>query len=286
MRHVGRADDFVAGKIMRVLIYVGPAPSRDLVLQFSAQIVHHVATAVTLVTGGGEERRPLLDQALERLQPPAHVTISQRVLPGDAQVAVLAVAREQPYDMVMVGRLHQSFGRRLPGAHSKSIAQRLEPSVLRVHGPARSIKRILLSSGGDYHTFDDVSITTRIAAPLGAAVAVLHVLSQQSLFFEGFPPRRISIKDFLSGNSPEANTLRDAAALLSDRGVPTQIKGRVGPVLDEILDEVRDGDYDMLVIGAHRVTSVLDRILLEDITGDLLDRSPLPVLVVRGHGGG
>jgi nucleotide-binding universal stress UspA family protein len=30
------------------------------------------------------------------------------------------------------------------------------------------------------------------------------------------------------------------------------------------------------------VTSALDRILLEDITGDLLDSSPLPVLVVKG----
>jgi len=39
----------------------------------------------------------------------------------------------------------------------------------------------------------------------------------------------------------------------------------------------------MLVIGAHRVASALDRILLEDITDDLLDVSPLPVLVVKGE---
>ena len=47
------------------------------------------------------------------------------------------------------------------------------------------------------------------------------------------------------------------------------------------MDELREGSYDMLAIGAHRVTSALDRILLEDITGDLLDNSPLPVLVVK-----
>ncbi len=50
-------------KLMKVLIYAGPAPSRDLVLQFSTQIVQRVATAVTLVTGGGAARRPLLEQA-------------------------------------------------------------------------------------------------------------------------------------------------------------------------------------------------------------------------------
>jgi nucleotide-binding universal stress UspA family protein len=54
-------------------------------------------------------------------------------------------------------------------------------------------------------------------------------------------------------------------------------------VIDEILSELRVGSYDLLVIGAHRVASALDRILLEDITGDLLDISPLPVLVVKNE---
>jgi nucleotide-binding universal stress UspA family protein len=266
---------------MKVLIYAGPAPSRDLVLEFSAQIAQHVASALALVTGGGQERRPLLDQAVERLHPPESVAITLRALPGDAQAAILAAARQDSYDLVIVGRLHQPLGRLLPGAHSKAIAQRLEPSVLRVHGPARPIRRILLASGGDYHTFDDVGITARLAGPLGAEVTLLHVVSQQSVLFEGFPPRRISPADFLAGSSPEASVLRDAAALLNERGVPVQIKGRVGPVLDEIMAELRIGSYDLLVIGAHRVTSALDHILLEDITGDLLDTSPLPVLVVR-----
>jgi nucleotide-binding universal stress UspA family protein len=186
---------------------------------------------------------------------------------------------------VILGRLHQPFGRLLPGAHSKAIAQRLEPSVLRVHGPARPIRRILLSSGGDYHTFADVDIAARIAKPLGASVTLLHVVSQQSLLFEGFPGWRRTVETFLSEDSPEANTLREATARLRDSGVACELKGRVGPVLDEILAELRVGSYDLLVIGAHRVASALDRILLEDITDDLLDVSPLPVLVVKGDQG-
>ena len=266
---------------MKVLLYAGPAPSRDIVLQFSAQIVQHCASSLTLVTGGGAERRPLLEEAQARLGVPSSVPVTFSALPGNAQTAILAAARQQPYDLVIFGRLHQPFGRLLPGAHSKAIAQRLEPSVLRVHGPARPIRRILLASGGDYHTFDDASVAVRLAKPLGAAVTVLHVLSQQSLVFEGFSKSQGAVDAFLSGHTPEANTLRDAVAMLNERGVPAQVKGRVGPVLDEILAELRIGSYDLLVIGAHRVASALDRILLEDITDDLLDISPLPVLVVK-----
>jgi nucleotide-binding universal stress UspA family protein len=266
---------------MRVLLYAGPAPSREGVLQFAAQIVQRCTTALTLVTGGGAQRRPLLEEALTRLDVPETVAVSLQALPGNAQTAILKAAREQPYDLVILGRLHQPFGRLLPGARSKVIAQRLEPSVLRVNGPVRPIRRLLLSSGGDYHTFDDVNAAVRIAQPLGASVTLLHVLSQQSVIFEGLPKSQRRMDVFLQGDSPEATTLRKAVAMLEERGVKTELKGRVGPVLDEIMAELRAGGYDLLVIGAHRVASALDRILLEDITDDLLDVSPLPVLVVK-----
>jgi nucleotide-binding universal stress UspA family protein len=268
---------------MRILLYAGPAPSREMVLHFSAQIVQKCATSLTLVTGGGEERRPLLEDAAARLRIPDHVPVTLSALAGNSQVAILAAARAQPYDLVILGRLHQPLGRLLPGAHSKAIAQRLEPSVLRIHGPARPIRRILVASGGDYHTFADVDVAAQIAGPLGAAATLLHVVSQQSLLFEGFQARRGGVGSFLSDDSPEAKTLHQATARLRDRGVACELKGRVGPVLDEILAELRIGNYDMLVIGAHRVASALDRILLEDITDDLLDVSPLPVLVVKGE---
>src|SRR5262245_35813320 len=271
---------------MRVLLYAGPAPSRELVLQFSAQIIECCATSLTLVTGGGAERRPLLEDAAAALRIPDHVPVTLSALPGNSQAAILAAARAQTYDLVILGRLHQPLGRLLPGAHSKAIAQRLEPSVLRVHGPARPIRRILIASGGDYHTFADVDVTAQIAGPRGATATLLHVVSQQSLLFEGLPSRRGAVDMFLTEDSPEAQTLRQAAAILRERGIPCELKGRVGPVLDEILAELRVGSYDMLVIGAHRVASALDRILLEDITDDLLDISPLPVLVVKGGGEG
>jgi nucleotide-binding universal stress UspA family protein len=266
-----------------MLVYAGPAPSRDAVLQFSAPIIQRCATSLTLVSGGGAERRSLLEDAAARLHIPDHVPVTLSALAGNAQAAILAAARAQLYDLVILGRLHQPLGRLLPGTRSKAIAQRLEPSVLRVHGPVRPIRRILISSGGDYHTFADVDIAAQIAGPLGAAVTLLHVVSQQSLLFEGFQARRGTVEGFLEDDSAEALTLRQATAMLVERGVACELKGRVGPVLDEILAELRVGNYDMLVIGAHRVASALDRILLEDITDDLLDVSPLPVLVVKGE---
>jgi nucleotide-binding universal stress UspA family protein len=268
---------------MRMLIYVGPAASRDQVIDYAAQLVQRVATLVTLVTCGGSGRRTLLQDAADRLRVPEGVPVNQEALPGDPHQAIIAAADQQQYDLVVFGRLSRPLGRLLRGPRSKAIAQRLQPSVLRVHGQSGPIRRILVASGGDYHTFEDVSVAARLAGPLGASVTLLHVVSQQSLVFEGFGQRRISVEDFLAGSSPEASTLRNAAALLRQRNIPTEVRGRSGPVLDELLYELRAGLHDLLVVGAHSVASPLDRILLEDVTGELLDISPLPVLVVKGH---
>src|SRR5689334_388766 len=83
-------------KVMRILLYAGPAPSREAVLAFSAQIVQHSATSVTLVSGGGPERRPLLEDAAARLRIPEQVPVTLSALAGNSQAAILAAARAQP----------------------------------------------------------------------------------------------------------------------------------------------------------------------------------------------
>ncbi len=53
-------------------------------------------------------------------------------------------------------------------------------------------------------------------------------------------------------------------------------------VVDEVLEEIEAGDYDLLVLGAHRQPAMsrwLD-VLLDDVTGELLTKSPISTLVV------
>lgn len=255
---------------MRLLIYVGHSPSREDVIGFSAQLVERVAASLTLLAAEGQ--RALLEDAAARLGGAPEL----RLLPGSAQQAILAAAAEHAYDMVVFGRLNRPLVRLLPGRarRGRAIAERLEPSVLRVVGAPHPIRRILLASGGDHHTLRTARVVARLAGPLGAEVTLLHVVSQQPLVFAGFGGR--------PQPQPEPpDALREAAALLGEAGVPTRTVVRNGPVIEEVLAELRAGSYDLLVIGAHRVASALDRVLLEDISGDLLDVAPLPTLVVK-----
>jgi nucleotide-binding universal stress UspA family protein len=72
-----------------------------------------------------------------------------------------------------------------------------------------------------------------------------------------------------------------AVSVLNQAGVQAEIKVRVGLVIDEIVAELQEGGYDLLVIGAHRSQGLVERLLLEDVTADILGHSPVPVLVVK-----
>ncbi len=267
---------------MNIMIYVGQAPSRADVLAFSKLIVPSVATSVTLVAGKSAGGQPMLDDAVAQLKLPKHIPVELCALPGGAQNAIIAAAREHVYDLVMLGRLRPRIRRMLFRRRtSRRIATQLEPSVLRVQGSVRPIKRALIASGGNANTLHNAAITAQLLGPLKAEVTILHVDSQQSITFQA-PRQHNHDRAFIESDTPEAAAIREAMAHLQDHDIVVKPKIRYGPVIDEILDELHTTNYGLLIIGAHRIASALDHILLEDITGDLMHVSPVPVLVVKG----
>jgi nucleotide-binding universal stress UspA family protein len=269
---------------MKLLLYAGTAPWRNLVLQFSAQIVQHAASALTLVTTDEREATALLDDAAAQLHIPVHLPVVQHTVSGDAQQAILKMAQQDTYDLVIFGRLNRPLKRLLPGLRSKTIVQRLDSSVLRVHGSVGPIRRILLASGGNSYTFANARALIPLAAALCAEMTVLHVLSQEQICFELIPDTPTAQEDFPHSDRPEATVLHETVDLLRQQGIAARLHIRIGSVVNEVLAELASGDYDLLVVGEHRATSALDRMLLEDISSTLLDNSPLPVLLVKEQG--
>lgn len=267
---------------MHMLFYAGLSPWRPQVLQFSAPLVAQVASALTLVVPEGWGARSALQQAAELLQVPAHIPVEQRILARDAQGALLAAAEEQAYDLAILGRLQRPLERLLPGPRSKAIVQRLGPPTLRVQGSIRPVRRMLLASGGSPHTLANARTVARLAAPLGAHITVLHVVSHEQVCFEPVPGADPAL-DLLDRRLPEARMLHETVGELQAAGISARLHVRRGLVIDEVVDELRTGGYDLLAVGTHRPGNVLDRLLLADIGSALLDYSPVPVLMTRGR---
>jgi nucleotide-binding universal stress UspA family protein len=201
---------------------------------------------------------------------------------GHAAEQILDEAAEWQADLIVIGQLGQrGLTRFIMGGTATRIVQYARCAVLLVKGQRPGLRKMLACTGGGRPGLRDVEMAGQLAAQTGAEVTVLHVMSQVALTEKGYwPELEAPAKDLIGQGTREGQHLAIALQTLQTLGVNCAAKVRHGLVVDEITAEARDGNYDLLVIGAH-VAHGLNRWLLDDVTAHVLEETQVPVLVVR-----
>jgi nucleotide-binding universal stress UspA family protein len=151
-------------------------------------------------------------------------------------------------------------------------------ALLRLQGRTGLPRRIVFASAGGPQTLTQLPMLAEVARAYGASVTLLHVLSQQQLYYDGFEGLPLTPEIFLASDMPEVRVLQEAQQLLAGMGITTRLQIASGLVNERVLAAC--ADYDVLAIGAQRVRGGLERLLLADLTRELLDEAPIPVLVL------
>ena len=228
----------------------------------------------------------LIHNALETLGAeldPIGVAYETKTRRGHAAEQILDEAVEWQADLIVIGQLgRRGLTRFIMGGTATRIVQYARCSVLLVKGRRSALQKILVCTAGGEPGLRDVEVAGRLAAQTQAAVTVLHVMSQVALTEKTYQPElEAPANDLMARHTREGLHLEAALNTLKSAGVSCAAKVRHGLVVDEIAAEARDGDYDLLVIGAHLARG-LSRWLLDDVTAHVLEETLLPVLVVRG----
>jgi nucleotide-binding universal stress UspA family protein len=114
---------------------------------------------------------------------------------------------------------------------------------------------------------EDIQFSGRLTRHLGASALLLSVLP--------------SIQANLKGSDYANRFLLRGEQTLELLDVPTETAVRSGPVRDEILDELKQGNYDLLVMGTP-LPDDEDQINLSGVIGQVLAKSENRlVLLVR-----
>lgn len=200
---------------------------------------------------------------------------------GSIYASLLEETRANRYDLVVFGEVEGAWSRWTRLRQQRSLSAALPVSSLLVRGEATQIRQALICAGGDETVIADARLTGRLARRTKARATILHVLSQVPLTFgRGIGRDRIT-EVFAATGAPEMKHMRAAVDELALHKVDAQIKVRIGLVVEEIVDELATGGYDLLVVGAHRSNGLVERLLLENVTADIVPQSPVPVLVVK-----
>ena len=276
---------------MRILITTDGSSHAENTLRLGAQlarradepptvltVIKHIADCPQVSTDA------ILAQARKLLEPEVS-SVQTKVRIGFPVEEIVREAREGNYGLLIVGqrRAHNRLTRCLLGSTAMRVAARASCSVIVAKGQVGPIRRILLCDSGVESPSVLSRFTVRLADLLEGEeeVTILHVMSQMSAG-PGVSGKqlRASVDELIREHTPEGALLEQDLEILKRPGIHLHPKVRHGLVVDEILQDAQSGEYDLVVIGAHRGER-WQRILLDDLSSKILARLDRPVLVVR-----
>jgi nucleotide-binding universal stress UspA family protein len=190
---------------------------------------------------------------------------------------------ETAFDIVVIGAVRkESRGLFWLSSKAYKIVKEVEPPVLIVAGKSTSLKRGLICSGGKDYIDHAVGLTGRIAHAVGSRITLLHVIAEPPAIYARLPRMQETAEWLLQSNTELGVNLRREKETLESQGVATEVKLRRGSVLEEILSEVREGGYDLVVTGSA-LSRGLRTYVLGDVSREIVNRAPCPILIVRSR---
>jgi sulfate transport system ATP-binding protein len=248
------------------LILTDGSDTSQAALDLGGQIARLAHARVTILSYGLEASKyeSYLQEAKEKLGSGlAHLEV--RSTPHSPDVAVAREVERQPYDLVILG---------ISAASANGVA--LAEKILRLGDhhlllvpaahtePARALVCVMSGEPGK----EDVLFAGRFLRHLGAHTTLMSVIpSGNNNELQNRAER------FLAGGVRTLELLR----------VPAETIVRTGNVHDEIVHQMKEGEHDLLILGAP-LPQGGDRGSLEGVVGQLIkEMTTHPVLIVRSR---
>ena len=273
---------------MRVLIATGGPGQTEIgirQLMLLAESTSLKPTVLTVIKHAEEQAEA--DQVLAHaatLLNPVFEKVNYKTRVGQPWEEIVAEGETGKYDLLMMGqRQSRPLLTRIRGLVTQKVVAHTSLPVLIAKREARPMRRVLICDSGAQSPSLLQMFRMRLPALLANVtdVTVLHVMSQIS----AAPSVRgddlsATAEELIQSQTPEGNILRQDLAYLDTMNLQTHAKVRHGLVVDEIADEARSDEYDLVVIGAHR-DECLSRFLLDDLAHELVLDVERAILVVR-----
>jgi nucleotide-binding universal stress UspA family protein len=273
---------------MRILMASRGGSYSELALSFGVHLANRVGGSLTLVTVIKQQaERPQAEAAQARARrslEPRGIELQTKIRLGPPAEEIIREAEEGGYNLLIVGeRQYQGLMTRFLGSTTQRIVEQAPCPVIIAKGKIGPIQRILLCDSN----LEEPSLLRRLITQLAGLVrgeeevTILHVMSQISAW-PGIPGKqlRANAEELIREHTPEGQLLERDLHLLERFKLQSVPKIRHGLVVDEILAEAREGDYDLVVIGSHQGGG-WQRFLLDDLAHQIIVQMDRPILVVR-----
>src|SRR2546421_8209982 len=271
---------------MKILICSDGMQAADSVTKLGASLAGPLQADTTLL-GIAEKSQ---DEALlrEALEKQAEWLRQKNVSPqiaigaGNPVRQIVNETAKAKYDLVIIGaRKTGSTGLHWRSEKTYEVIKSISPPVLVAMGEWAQLKRFLVCTGGKEFIEEAVQLAGKLAAAVGASVTLLHVMAEPPAIYADLVRLEEDVDRLLESKSELGTNLRQQKRELERLGVSAEVRVRHGIVIDQVFEEAREGDYDLIVTGTSQARGLLRHYIMGDLTLSILNRANCPVLVAR-----
>ena len=285
----------VFGGAVRILVTSDGMNTLERAAEYTTYLADPAVTEIRLLgfcraeEATVEERRALqtlCDDLVEALECPLDASLRC----GDPAEEILAETARYSYDLVVLGiHLRRRLTHLRPKVVARQLATRIAAPLLVVFPEWGRLRRMLICTSAAREDMPVVRTGGRLAHLADAAVTVLHVMSQIPITADAdMADLQRSAEELMEHDAREGLHFEKALDVLEEVGVPpdrAEAKIRHGLVVDQIVRESEEGNFDLIAIGAHHVSSdrswhELRELIQEDIAERVLSEARRPVLIV------
>src|SRR5437870_7452825 len=272
---------------MKVLICSDGMPAAESAIELGGLLAARLKAETSLfgIAEKSQDEAPLRDALEKQAQPirSRNVALDIIVHAGEPIREILDRTSKTSYDLVLIGaRSTGATGHHWRSEKTYEVIKAIQPPVLVAIGECKHLKRFLVCTGGKEFIERAIEFTGKLAAAVGASVTLLHVMAEPPAIYADLVRLEEDVDRLLESKSELGTNLGRQKKDLERCGVHAEIRVRHGIVIEQVFEEVREGNYDLIVTGSSQARGILRHYIMGDLTRSIVNRANSAVLVARG----
>jgi len=230
-----------------------------------------------------DDHHPLEDifaRAVELFQQKG-VDYNLEVQNGNAEEVIPRKAKQGNYIIVLGPLGRPQFRRMLTGRSIRHLMEEITQPILYVPEARLPLKKILICIGGLGYEVTAEHIAMQMAMKSRAEITLLHIIPPIDMNYPTAKTVSAHWQHLTETDTPVGRSLRLALQVAKDNGLTANVIARQGNVVEEIMAEVKEGNYDLLCMGSVYSSNALRQLYAPNVTAEIADSSTCPILSAR-----
>ncbi len=209
------------------------------------------------------------------------VEYSLEVRNGEAEQVIPEKANQGNFITVVSPLGRPAIRRWLTGRSIRPLMEKIVGPILYVPQMRLPVKKMLISVGGLGYESVTESLGFQVAVASQAQVTILHVVPPSDLDYPSTREVRGHLNDLAETDTMPGRSLRRALELAKEAGLSAKVVAREGHIVEQILGEIREGEYDIVCMGSSYSANPLRQLYTPNVTAEVAEVAHCPVLTAR-----